>query len=199
MSTLKKERTMSNECADDNAKPSTMTLIERELDKLTRKKSGSAQLRSLTRGLLIEASDSPREVWAKMEQMHGLLMKLIDFNDSVRGPWVEAKMEMNPSQSVNWVVNDNAELGVEVDGRYYFLYKGDSLQYRDGQRRFVRPVGRYEFGEVCKPQRMVINDNLIPYDVKNPAHGLSRQEEGVAAPYPRGGWRLMDTSPDAEN
>lgn len=50
----------------------------------------------------------------------------------------------------NWVVNDLGELGVEIDGRYFFLYKGHSIEYtREDGRRF-RPVGKREFGEVCR-------------------------------------------------
>jgi hypothetical protein len=68
---------------------------------------------------------------------------------------------------VKWVVNDLGELGVCVQGRYFFLYKGESLEYggdrdqenvRDGQAlhgdgtpMMVRPVGKREFGETCKP------------------------------------------------
>lgn len=67
--------------------------------------------------------------------------------------------------NVKWVVNDSGELGVCVNGRYLFLYKGDCLEYgsdhlgvRDGQvihedgtPMLVRIVGKREFGETCQP------------------------------------------------
>lgn len=59
-------------------------------------------------------------------------------------------------QGVNWVVNDLGELGVCVNGRYYFLYKGASIEYGaypdtrrdgvalhdDGTPMMVRIVGK---------------------------------------------------------
>ncbi len=55
-----------------------------------------------------------------------------------------------------WIVNDIGELGVMVDGRAYFLYKGDNLEYPsnshdDGSPMLYREVGKREFGEVCHP------------------------------------------------
>lgn len=55
-----------------------------------------------------------------------------------------------------WVVNDLAELGVEIQGKHFFLYKGGSIVYKDGLHEngtpmHVRPVGKREFGETCKP------------------------------------------------
>ena len=70
------------------------------------------------------------------------------------------------NSKVHWVVNDNGELGVLVDGEYYFLYKGGSLQYGDdlqgrsddgialhddGTPMYVREVGKREFGETVRP------------------------------------------------
>ena len=66
---------------------------------------------------------------------------------------------------IEWVVNDLGELGVCVQGRYFFLYKGESLEYgknpkdtRDGAAlhddetpMMVRMVGKREFGETCRP------------------------------------------------
>lgn len=65
---------------------------------------------------------------------------------------------------VKWIVNDFGELGVEVNGRFLFLYKGDSLEYGkhaeikdgvclhdDGTPMQCRMVGKREFGETCKP------------------------------------------------
>lgn len=61
---------------------------------------------------------------------------------------------------VKWVVNDLGELGVEICGRYFFLYKGCSLEYEtglhdDGTQMMVRQVGKREFGETCHPVAMV--------------------------------------------
>lgn len=67
--------------------------------------------------------------------------------------------------SVKWVVNDIGELGVCVNGCYFFLYNGGSLQYGkdpesnragfalhdDGTPMMVRMVGKREFGETCQP------------------------------------------------
>ncbi len=54
-----------------------------------------------------------------------------------------------------WVVNDIGELGVMVNGRAYFLYKGDNIEYdalnEDGTPMLYRMVGKREFGEVCHP------------------------------------------------
>jgi hypothetical protein len=55
-----------------------------------------------------------------------------------------------------WIVNDLGELGVMVDGRAYFLYKGENIVYEtgrhdDGTPMLYRMVGKREFGEVCYP------------------------------------------------
>lgn len=67
-------------------------------------------------------------------------------------------MKTENTPAPNWVVNDNGELGVEVSGRYYFLYKGESLEYADGKhddgtRMRVRRVGKREFGETQWPAK----------------------------------------------
>ena len=56
-----------------------------------------------------------------------------------------------------WVVNDNAELGVRVGGQFFWLYKGRSLVYPsglhdDGTPMRWRPVEKREFGETCGPR-----------------------------------------------
>ena len=60
------------------------------------------------------------------------------------------------ADDVQWVVNDNAELGVKVGGKYFWLYKGESLEYKDkkhddGTPIKYRKVGKREFGECCHP------------------------------------------------
>lgn len=59
------------------------------------------------------------------------------------------------STTPEWVVNDLGELGVEICGEVYFLYKGKSIRYatNDGPAMY-RPVEKREFGEVCKAPRM---------------------------------------------
>lgn len=98
-----------------------------------------------------------------------------------------------------WVVNDNAELGVEVGGRVFFLYKGNSLEYEDGKHddespMLYRPVGKREFGETCHP---------FDYYDKNgrPKHpgrytvGLVGWVAGEPMPHledvPNGGWKPL--------
>jgi len=74
-----------------------------------------------------------------------------------------------PQAEPKWVVNDIGELGVFVNGQYYFLYKGESLQYETGLHdnglpMYVRPVGKREFGEVCWPYEAIIDGTLqAPY------------------------------------
>ena len=51
-----------------------------------------------------------------------------------------------------WIVNSLGELGVFVNGRYFFLYKGHSLEYGNDEKDiYFRVVGKREFGEVCHP------------------------------------------------
>lgn len=59
-------------------------------------------------------------------------------------------------EDVQWIVNDCAELGVMINGQAFFLYKGDSLTYKDvthedGRPMMYRTVGKREFGECCHP------------------------------------------------
>ncbi len=69
-------------------------------------------------------------------------------------------------EQVEWVVNDNAELGVKIGNQFFFLYKGYSLVYgsdvtlnrKDGiavhdddTPMHWRPVFKREFGECCHP------------------------------------------------
>jgi len=61
---------------------------------------------------------------------------------------------------VNWVVNDLGELGVQINGRCFFLYKGDSIEYGtgthdDGTDMLFRPVGKREFGETQWPMKWI--------------------------------------------
>lgn len=64
-----------------------------------------------------------------------------------------------PKEDVCWVINDTAELGVLIDGRSYFLYKGESLIYETGKHDngtpiMQRKVEKREFGECCRPPHL---------------------------------------------
>lgn len=64
-------------------------------------------------------------------------------------------------QAPEWIVNDLGELGVKVGGRFFFLYKGDNIEYEsgmhdDGTPMMWRPVGKREFGETCWPLQWVL-------------------------------------------
>ena len=53
-----------------------------------------------------------------------------------------------------WIVNNLGELGVKVGDRFFFLYKGESIEYEDYEpdhTHMYRIVGKREFGETCKP------------------------------------------------
>jgi len=57
---------------------------------------------------------------------------------------------------VQWIVNDNAELGVKIGDQFFFCYKGRSLVYENGQHddespMHWRPVFKREFGECIHP------------------------------------------------
>jgi hypothetical protein len=80
--------------------------------------------------------------------------------------------EIGPD-AVRWVVNDIAELGVEINGRVFFLYKGGSLEYNglhdDGSPMLVRMVGKREFGETCNPNDW---DGKYPYTINLTYHPI---------------------------
>jgi hypothetical protein len=105
-------------------------------------------------------------------------------------------------EDVQWVVNDIGELGVCIHGRYFFLYKGRSIEYKadlgtdqvlheDGTPMMVRQVGKREFGETCQP--LPVHRNKWPGDrylerlVYTP--GLSFGEPGDAD------WRPLPAAP----
>lgn len=66
---------------------------------------------------------------------------------------------------VEWVVNDLAELGVKIGNQFFFMYKGESLEYgkyedcykdgkaigSNGEPMKWRPIFKREFGECCHP------------------------------------------------
>ena len=52
-----------------------------------------------------------------------------------------------------WIVNSIGELGVKVNNKCFFLYKGRNIVYKgeDAEDIMYRAVGKREFGEVCHP------------------------------------------------
>jgi len=108
-------------------------------------------------------------------------------------------------QEVEWIVNSLGELGVKVNGRYFFLYKGESLEYdsptlENGTPMMVRPVGKREFGEVCKPIiHMKVEEGVLydrtPYPYQEDltyTPGLSRGKPGDCD------WRQLPPAPKQE-
>lgn len=69
---------------------------------------------------------------------------------------VETALGALHADQVEWVVNDNAELGVKIGDQFFWLYKGRSLVYETGKHdddtpMMWRPIGKREFGECCYP------------------------------------------------
>jgi len=110
-----------------------------------------------------------------------------------------------------WIVNDLGELGVKVDARFFFLYKGRSLEYGDddesveygsalhddGTPMMYRMVGKREFGETCLPEI---------YWKKGYNRGDGKYTEplvyteGLSDGKPEDGdWRTLPTPPESED
>lgn len=94
---------------------------------------------------------------------------------------------------VKWIVNDLGELGVEIEGRYFFLYKGGSLEYKDGTHddgtpMLYRPVGKREFGETCWPLSWVLagrrEDRYRVNLTYTPGRSFGKPEDGDWRPLP---------------
>lgn len=67
-----------------------------------------------------------------------------------------------------WIINNYGDLGVLANGRPYFLYKGNAMQYSgpvDGNTPMrYRRVKKREFGETCKPFQCVANNIDFVFD-----------------------------------
>jgi len=77
-----------------------------------------------------------------------------------RPPPEPPKEQMTMSTEPRWIVNDMGELGVEIGGRCFFCYKGDSIEYADGvhddgTQILFRGIGKREFGETVWPMSWI--------------------------------------------
>jgi hypothetical protein len=81
------------------------------------------------------------------------------------GPRLEDK-------TVQWVVNSLGELGVKIGDRFFFLYKGCSLEYshdpmdKEPKIRWTY-VGKREFGETCQRPPAPGTDIPPPVDLND--------------------------------
>lgn len=95
-----------------------------------------------------------------------------DIEEELDPEWAERRpLFTRPAPVVpEWIVNDLGELGVKVGDRFFFLYKGDNIEYGkrgdsvsdsgvalhdDCTPMRYRTVGKVEFGETCWPAHWV--------------------------------------------
>lgn len=92
-----------------------------------------------------------------------------------------------------WIVNNLGELGVEIKGRCFFLYKGGSIEYEngkhdDGTPMLYRIVGKREFGETCWPMKWIkagrSEDRYTENLVYTPGLSFGEPEDGNWKPLP---------------
>lgn len=79
-------------------------------------------------------------------------VELTSKNEALKTRVVE--LEEEKLKKPRWIVNSIGELGVEVNGKQFFLYKGDNISYTgecDDEPMMYRSVGKREFGETCHP------------------------------------------------
>lgn len=101
------------------------------------------------------------------------------------------------ADDVEWIVNDNAELGVKIGNQVFFLYKGQSLVYEsgkhdDGTPMLYRMVGKREFGECCHPVKFYKEGARLPERytedlVYTPGLSFGAPEDGA--------WRALPAAP----
>lgn len=73
-----------------------------------------------------------------------------------------------PMSEFEWIVNNKGELGFRVGSRFFFMYKGEPLEYTDfpdAEGMKYRKIGMREFGESGPPQ-VNSNDPFIPDEWK---------------------------------
>lgn len=108
-------------------------------------------------------------------------------------PQPEPRAEVTDTEP-QWIVNDLGELGVKVGGRFFFLYKGDNIEYGansssdgialhdDGSPMQYRIVGKREFGETCLPVKWILQgrseDRYHEKLVYHPRLSFGKPEDG---------------------
>lgn len=136
----------------------------------------------------------PRAYTDRLETLAELLDDQYSFvpprpeSDRVTRAVETAEQMLSELKEPRWIVNDLNELGVQVNGRFFFLYKGENLEYGsdhlhdatcgpalEGKPMRYRPVYKREFGEVCRPVFPVPGGGEgwqdLPGDPKRKGHG----------------------------
>lgn len=99
--------------------------------------------------LRFECKEWMRAIVNNWDNKFGIENNILGFVKNLNIPPVSISKE-----DIQWVVNDSAELGVKIVGKFFWLYKGESLDYTthdDDTPIKYRQVGKREFGECCHP------------------------------------------------
>jgi hypothetical protein len=92
---------------------------------------------------------------ASAHKYFDILLARTDVSEVRIVPHVETPAEvLSADGKPEWVVNSLGELGVKIGSRFFFMYKGESIEYQAGSDvddMKWRPVQKREFGEVCRP------------------------------------------------
>jgi len=84
----------------------------------------------------------------------------VHLNETYDGKLPKPVVDLSKKHKPRWVVNSLGELGVEIQGKCYFVYKGRSIVYGesdvgydhdDGVPIMYRSIGKNEFGETVLP------------------------------------------------
>jgi hypothetical protein len=130
-------------------------------------------------------------------ELDKLAIQAADALETLQRERDEAVLDAEPT----WVVNDMGELGVKVGSRFFFLYKGDNIEYGacdnskdgialhdDGTPMQYRIVGKREFGETCWPLKWIRNgrsqDKYTDMLVYTPGLSFGKPEDGDWKPLP---------------
>lgn len=104
---------------------------------------------------------------------------------------MDTTIEELETDDVKWVVNSYGELGVQIGERYFFCYKGHSIEYEedDGPSK-VRDIGKREFGETVWPLKWLKQGHSDDeYTVELlPGPGRTELDEGSK-------WRSLSPEP----